>query len=320
MAHSEAIANAVRVLRKGGLVAIPTETVYGLGADAQREAAIRRVFAVKRRPTSHPLIVHLGATSWLPLWARTIPPTARKLAEAFWPGPLTLVLPRSGRVLDAITGGQDTVALRVPAHPLMRQLLSAFGGGIAAPSANRFGKLSPTTAEHVRAELADEVDLVLDGGPCAIGIESTIVDLSSGSPTVLRPGGVSQDELERALQQPVPLARATNIRAPGLFPSHYAPTAEVVLARASDVPDRVASLRSAGRKVAVVAPQSLPLPQDVRQFPLSSDEAVFARALYGTLREIDLQGFDAVVVVPPADTGLGVAIRDRLTKAAAKRG
>src|SRR3989441_2066089 len=266
MTDSEAIAGAVRVLRQGGLVAVPTETVYGLGADAESEAAIRRVFAVKRRPTSHPLIVHLGATSWLPLWARAIPPTARKLAGAFWPGPLTLVLPRSGRVLDAITGGQDTVALRVPAHPLMRQLLSAFGRGIAAPSANRFGKLSPTTAEHVRAELADEVDLVLDGGPCAIGIESTIVDLSCGSPTVLRPGGVSQDELERVLRQPVP--GASNIRAPGLFPSHYAPAAEVVLARASDVPDRVDSLRSAGRKVAVVAPQSLQLPQGVRQFPL----------------------------------------------------
>ncbi|HME91069.1 MAG TPA: L-threonylcarbamoyladenylate synthase, partial [Myxococcaceae bacterium] len=319
MSQSEAIADAVRVLRRGGLVAVPTETVYGLGADAESEAAILRVFAVKRRPTSHPLIVHLGAASWLPLWARKVPPAARKLAEAFWPGPLTLVLPRSGRVLDAITGGQDTVALRVPAHPLMRQLLAAFGRGIAAPSANRFGKVSPTTAEHVRSELGEEVDFVLDGGPCTIGIESTIVDLSGGSATVLRPGGVPQEELERVLGQPLPFAGRSNIRAPGLFPSHYAPSAQVVLAATSEVPGSLDSLRSAGRKVALISPQSIPLPESVRQFLLSSDEAAFARALYATLREVDRQGFDAVVVVPPKDVGLGAAVRDRLIKAAAKR-
>lgn len=319
MAGREDIANAVRLLSAGGLVAVPTETVYGLAADAQNEAAIRRIFEVKRRPPSHPLIVHLADSSWLAQWVREVPPAARALAEAFWPGPLTLVLPRSDRVLDAITGGQDTVAVRVPQHPLMRQLLVALGRGIAAPSANRFGKLSPTTAEHVRDELGNEVDLVLDGGPCSIGIESTIVDLSGSSPALLRPGGVSKEELERVLARPVPIARASGVRAPGLLRSHYAPSAAVVLAESNQVLARVQALHRAGQRVAVVAPEELSLPEGVGQFPSTRDAAGFARRLYATFREIDRQGFEVVVVVPPSNSGLGRAIRDRLTKAAAKR-
>jgi L-threonylcarbamoyladenylate synthase len=319
MAPREDIANAVRLLSAGGLVAVPTETVYGLGADAQNEAAIRRIFEVKRRPPSHPLIVHLADSSWLAKWVREVPPEASALAAAFWPGPLTLVLPRSDRVLDAITGGQDTVAVRVPQHPLMHQLLVALGRGIAAPSANRFGKLSPTTAEHVREELGNEVDLIVDGGPCSIGIESTIVDLSGSSPALLRPGGVSKEELERVLGRPVPIARAGGVRAPGLLPSHYAPAAAVVLSESDQVLSRVQALHRAGRRVAVVVPEALPLPDGVGQFPSGREAAGFARRLYATLREIDRQGFEVVVVVPPSNSGLGRAIRDRLTKAAAKR-
>ena len=184
------IAKAVDLLRLGGLVALPTETVYGLGADAENELAVRRIFAAKGRPSSHPLIVHLADARLAASWARELPRSASQLADAFWPGPLTMVLPRSGRASDWITGGQDTVAVRVPAHPVMREVLTAFGGGIAAPSANRFGRVSATTAEHVRADLGDSVDLILDDGPCSIGIESTIVDLASDAPSVLRPGAI----------------------------------------------------------------------------------------------------------------------------------
>jgi len=220
---------AVRVLRQGGLVAFPTETVYGLGADAGNELAVRRIFAAKGRPSTHPLIVHLAAADAMDAWAREVPSPARRLAEAFWPGPLTLVLPRSDLASDAVTGGQPTVALRVPAHPVALELLARFGGGIAAPSANRFGGVSPTTADHVRADLGSDVDLVLDGGPCTVGVESTIVDLSSETLSILRPGGVPQEEIERVLGLSVPVRAEGGPRMPGTLPSHYAPRAGLVL-------------------------------------------------------------------------------------------
>lgn len=319
MGDAESVLQAVRVLRQGGLVAVPTETVYGLGADARNELAIRHIFAVKRRPASHPLIVHLGDASWVPSWARVVPPVAHQLAEAFWPGPLTLVLRRHARVLDAITGGQDTVALRVPAHPLMRQLLTSFGDGVAAPSANRFGKLSPTTAEHVRSDLGDDVDFVLDGGPCAIGIESTIVDVTTGSAAILRAGGVSKERLEDALNASIRMGATSGIRAPGLLASHYAPRAGVVLAEPSEVRAKVDDLLRSARKVAFLGSNAVDLPPGAKHFPISLDSSAFARDLYATLREIDSQRFDVVVVTPPPGSGLGLAIRDRLTKAAAGR-
>ena len=192
---SSDVVAAVAVLRRGGLVAFPTETVYGLGADAANPAAVGRIFAVKGRPRSHPVIVHLAEATAVKAWAADVPPDAWALAEAFWPGPLTLILPRADHVPDAVTGGAATVGLRVPNQPLALELLSAFGSGIAAPSANRFGRVSPTTAAHVRADLGTAVDLVLDGGPCAVGVESTIVDLSRGAPRVLRLGGLSVDAL-----------------------------------------------------------------------------------------------------------------------------
>jgi len=191
-----AVARAVAILRRGGLVAFPTETVYGLGADAGNEAAVRRIFAVKQRPIDHPVIVHIPDAGHLPRWAARVPEAAARLAAAFWPGPLTLVLERAAGVLDAVTGGQDSVGVRVPYHPLALDLLHAFGGGLAAPSANLFGCLSPTSAEHVLAELGDQVDLVLDGGACRVGIESTIVEVNGAHPRLLRPGGIGLAAME----------------------------------------------------------------------------------------------------------------------------
>jgi L-threonylcarbamoyladenylate synthase len=307
---------AVRILRAGGLVAFPTETVYGLGADAQNERAVRRIFAVKGRPASHPVIVHLGDPSQLDAWARSVPAIAYELARVFWPGPLTMVLKRSARASDAVTGGQDTVGLRVPATPLARQLLEAFGGGIAAPSANRYGRVSPTTAEDVRAELGEQVDAILDGGPCLIGVESTILDLSSGSPALIRPGGVSREELEQILGDQIPLGRVSGVRAPGMQPTHYAPATRIVIAEHSELAAAAELERRKGHAVVVVAPEGFSLPAGLAHLPVPERLEEYAQVLYRTLREVDRQHFDvAIFWVPPA-TGLGLAIRDRLARAA----
>jgi len=318
MVDPELIARAAELLRRGGLVALPTETVYGLGADAENELAVRRIFAAKGRPPSHPLIVHVADAASATSWARDWTQSALRLADAFWPGPLALVLLRTERAGDAITGGQDTVALRVPAHGVMQQVLGAFGGGIAAPSANRFGRVSATTAEHVEADLGESVDLIIDAGPCPIGIESTIVDVSSELPAVLRPGAISREELERVLGRPVPV-RDSGIRAPGLMRSHYAPRAGVELLAAEAVASRADALRSGGKRVAVVAAEPIEHPIGATQFPIPSDAAGFGRELYATFREIDRQGFDVILVVPPPSSGLGWAIRDRLARAASPR-
>jgi L-threonylcarbamoyladenylate synthase len=310
---------AVEVLREGGLVALPTETVYGLGADAENELAVRRIFAVKGRPASHPLIVHIAAADQLDAWARAVPAEARALANAFWPGPLTLVLEKKPRVSHAVTGGQNTVALRVPAHPLAHQVLQAFGGGVAAPSANKFGKVSPTTAEHVREELGDDVDYVLDGGPCAVGVESTIVDLSQGEAAVLRPGGLAIEEIQRVLGKPVRVREGPAVRVPGQLPSHYAPRAGLVLVEPSDVASRAAELERDGRRVAVMAPGDLSIPEGATRFEVPADPEGFARELYRLLRQIDAAGFDVIVAAAPPESGLGVAVRDRLRRAAAPR-
>ncbi len=320
MSSAEGVAAAVQVLREGGLVALPTETVYGLAADASNELAVRRIFAAKGRPASHPLIVHLAGEQALPLYAAEVPERARKLASAFWPGPLTLVLKKSARVSDAVTGGQDTVALRVPAHPLARAVLAQFGGGLAAPSANKFGHVSPTTAEHVRADLGEEVDLILDGGPCEVGVESTIVDLSGPLPALLRSGGVPAEDVERVLGERLS-APLSPVRAPGMLASHYAPRAGLLLVEANAVVAEVARQVEAGLEVAVMAPGSPTLPsgKGSRLFRLPEDPAGFARALYATLREIDAAGFDVIVAAPPEGAGLGVAVRDRLRRASAPR-
>ncbi|MBI2923457.1 MAG: threonylcarbamoyl-AMP synthase [Planctomycetes bacterium] len=311
------IARAAKILQTGGLVAFPTETVYGLGADASNEAAVRRIFEIKGRPERHPLIVHLADANAVPAWAAEFTEPAHRVAARFWPGPLTLIVKRGARVLDIVTGGQPTVGLRVPGHPVALALLRAFGGGIAAPSANRFGKVSPTTAQHVYDDLGTAVDLVLDGGPCAVGIESTILDLSSAEPSILRPGGVSREDIEQTLGRVVPVKVGGSVRAPGQMESHYAPKAKVVLAKADDLVREGDRLRAKGKKVAIltnVMPPEPPIGIETILLPVGLAE--MARGLYEALREVDRRGFDTVVVSVPPSVGLGLAVADRLEKAA----
>jgi L-threonylcarbamoyladenylate synthase len=301
------VAGAVAVLRAGGLVAFPTETVYGLGADASADAAVRRVFEVKRRPAGHPLIVHMASAAGLDDWARDVPDSARALAAALWPGPLTLIVRKGAPVVLVVTGGRDTVGLRVPAHPLALALLEAFGGAIAAPSANRFGRVSPTTAAHVRADLGADVDVVLDGGPCSVGVESTIVDCTLDTPMVLRHGGVPAEDLERVLGRPVERVATGPSRASGMLDSHYAPSCIVELVSDTAAANRRADeLRDGGRSVDVLDP--------------GPDAGDYARHLYEWLREADDRGLDVLVAVPPPGDGVAAAVRDRLRKAAAPRG
>jgi len=298
------IAEAADVLRRGGLVAFPTETVYGLGADASSPAAIARIYAAKGRPSDHPVIVHLAPGADLTRWAEDVPAAARTLAARFWPGPLTIILRRGPAIAAAVGGGGDTVGLRTPAHPIAQRLLAAFGGAVAAPSANRFGHVSPTTADHVAADLGDAIDYLLDGGACEVGVESTIVDLSGDAPALLRPGGIAREQLERALG--VPVAQASGVvRAPGALPSHYAPRARVIAVPAAELDGAVAAARAHGR-VAV-----LRLPADL-------DEA--ARRLYAELRALDAGGADVIVAELPPEIGIGAAIADRLRRAAGPRG
>lgn len=317
------IEKAVAILRDGGLVAFPTETVYGLGCDAESTTALERLYRVKGRPADHPVIVHVAEAAALDGdalggWALDITPTARALAAACWPGPLTLVVRRSHRVPDAVTGGRDTVGLRVPAQPVALALLREFGGGIAAPSANRFGRVSPTRASDVIADLGTDVDLVLDGGPCPIGIESTIVDCSRAVPTILRAGGVSRERIE-ALVGAVTVQSNGDVAAPGTLPFHYAPRARVVLAEHHDVSDLVGRLCASGARVGVLAPMGIAIEVGdevvVLDPPVDVDE--YARVLYARLREADREQLDALVVVPPAGGGIGEAVIDRLRRAAA---
>ncbi len=299
------------------MVAFPTETVYGLGAAARNSAAIRRLFAVKGRPADHPVIVHLAGADAMPEWTSRVPPAAVHLADAFWPGPLTLVLPRAAHVLDLVTGGQETVALRVPSHPIAHQLLKAFGDGVVAPSANRFGRLSPTRADHVHAELGDAVGLILDGGPTDVGVESTIVDLSGDRPVLLRPGGITPAQLAAILGTPPEAPHAASPRASGTLPSHYAPRTPLGVIPPDDLEERADQLAAAGSRVAVLARRKAPLVRSgIAWHPTSADAADYARALYATLRELDACGYDCILVeeVPEGDEWL--AIRDRLRRAA----
>jgi L-threonylcarbamoyladenylate synthase len=328
------IARAAEVLRAGGLVAFPTETVYGLGADASRDDAAAKIFAVKGRPRAHPLIVHLAADPTLEDWAAEVPDAARKLATAAWPGPLTIILKRGPRVAAATTGGADTVGLRVPAHPMAQALLRAFGGGIAAPSANRFGAVSPTTADHVVEDLGENVDYILDGGACDVGVESTIVDLSRARPVLLRPGGMPREAIE-AIIGPLDAADAEAPAAPGTLASHYAPRAEVIAVELADVPATVEAERGAPavpvsgdapareRKIAVLAPRSAftSWPNlDALLYPLPDDLAGMAHDLYAALRDLDAKGVDVVIAALPPAVGLGEAVGDRLRRAAGPRG
>lgn len=320
-ASSSDIEKAAEVLRAGGLVALPTETVYGLGANAEDPVAVARIFQAKGRPPSHPLIVHIGGAEQLDDWVEDVPATARLLAAHFWPGPLTLVLRRGRRVPLEATGGLETVAVRVPDHPVAGALLAAFGGGITAPSANRFGSVSPTTADDVRTELGDAVDFVLDGGPCEVGVESTIVDVTADTPSVLRPGGVTREDLEAVLGGPVAVPSTSRVRVPGQHPSHYAPRARVVLVEPEKVLDEVESARELGHQVGVFLPPSLagtPVKAHAT-VAVPASPAAYARGLYGFLRDLDQRGCDLIVASLPAEEGLGLAIANRLRRAAGPR-
>ncbi len=292
---------ALEVLRSGGLVAIPTETVYGLAGDATNEAAVRRIFAAKGRPADHPLIVHIASAAQLSDWADEVPSAAERLASTCWPGPLTLLVPKARHVLPVVTGGRSTVGIRVPAHPLTEELLTRFGGGLAAPSANRFGMVSPTTAQHVRDDLGDAVDFVLDGGPCPIGVESTIIDCSVTPPQILRPGGIPSEQIVELLDGNIAEASGPS-RASGMLASHYAPNARVLLAE-----DRAEALQLAA---------DLDHPELIDR---TADLVDYAQHLYSDLRAADARGAGTIVAVLPPPAGLGHAIRDRLMKAAAHR-
>ena len=316
MVTDQEIGKAAEILRAGGLVAFPTETVYGLGADASSPAAVKKIFVAKGRPADHPVIVHIADMSELKHWAAEVPRAAWLLAEKFWPGPLTIVLKRSPQVSDVISGGQNTVGLRVPGHPVAQQLLKAFGGGIAAPSANKFGRLSPTTAEHVRGELGNAVEMILDGGSCDVGIESTIVDLTREPPAILRPGRVSTQNIADALLVQLGEAMENRPRVPGSLASHYAPRAPLKIIHPDEIESYVRR-QVVPRPVAVLARRGRPRDSKVALWQVAPETPEeYARLLYGTLRRLDEAGCGLIVVEALPQLPEWTAVRDRLDRAA----
>jgi L-threonylcarbamoyladenylate synthase len=322
-ADDAAIEYAANLLRQGRLVAFPTETVYGLGADASNPDAVRRIFLAKGRPADHPLIVHIPSIDSLNDWALTVPDAAQKLAARFWPGPLALILNKKSEVPLVVTGGQNTVGLRMPDHPVALRLLRAFGGGIAAPSANRFCRISPTQAIHVAEELGDAVDLILDGGACQVGVESTIVDLSGNRPKLLRPGHITRFDIEAVLQTELmivsPQLEPTNqseIRAPGMMAVHYAPVTVAVLCPAGRLPEMVQELTARDKKIGILT-YSLEQAENrlTRMIRMPEQAENYAQALYASLRELDSLQLDMILVEQPPNTEAWRAINDRLCKA-----
>lgn len=312
------VPQAVELLRAGGLVSFPTETVYGLGADASNEEAIAKVYAAKGRPSGHPLIVHIADVDQVATWSTTTDPRVFDLADAFWPGPLTMIVPRSEHVSLAVTGNRETVGLRVPEHPLTRRLLAKFGGGLVGPSANRFGHVSPTTADHVLADLDGRIDAVLDGGPCAVGIESTIVEIVDVTRVVmLRPGGVPIEQLESVLDDDVLDGRSGESRAAGMLNSHYAPDTDVlVLEPAGSTASIPPEFDQVGITVISAGPCSL---SHAELIELGTDAGRFGRGLYAALRKADSTGPSQIVIVPPKSGSMLVAVLDRLAKASAPK-
>ena len=301
------IHSAAQALSAGHLIAFPTETVYGLGADATNPDAVKRIYEVKGRPSDHPLIVHIAAIDQMAQWAIEIPEFAITLARDFWPGPMTLVLKRSVKAKDFITGGQETVALRVPAHPIALSLLQEFKEGIAAPSANRFGSVSPTTAEAVEEELTDYLspqDLILDGGQCLVGVESTIIDCTKETPFILRPGAITAEMIEESTGLITLINKDKQIRVSGSLDSHYSPKAKVVLDAIAEPGD------------GLIAPDQIPTPDGVIRLASPRTVEGYARDLYAALRLADTKNLDVVVVLQPGGDGLAEAIRDRLARSA----
>lgn len=327
--HSE-IEKAVEVLAAGGLVAIPTETVYGLAADAENAKAVRAIYEAKQRPANHPLIVHLASADAIEHWASEIPEEAKKLTKAFWPGPLTLVLKRSANAKDFITGGQNTVALRCPSHPLTRELLQLFDGGthrgVAAPSANTFGKISPTTAQHVREDLGEKpegkVDFILDGGTCSVGIESTILDLTSGEPRILREGEISGEMISKVLGKPVlhgPIGASPRVS--GSLKSHYAPEHPLKIVSVEDLAGEAQFLARHFQTFSLIAPASLakrfaPISTQTRSYENPKELQI---NLYRWLHELDNGKSDVILAVAPELSDSTAGVLDRLTRAAAEK-
>lgn len=316
------VRRAAEILRAGGLVAFPTETVYGLGADASSAAAVARLYAAKGRPADHPVIVHFSDAERAFEWAREVPAAARILAARFWPGPLTLILKRSAKAKDFVTGGQDSVGLRVPSHPVARELLREFGGqdggrrfsGVAAPSANRFGEVSATTVAHVREDLSALAELVLDGGPSEIGIESTILDLSGGKPVLLRPGFISKFHIEEALHSKISEKSSASPRHSGGLERHYAPKTPALLVPPHELDAEIARRKSA---VAVLA-FSRPDERVDYWIRMPREPQAYARRLYAALRELDGAGCATILIETPPETAEWTAVQDRLSRAAAQ--
>lgn len=306
---------AVAALRRGEVIGLPTETVYGLAADATNVEAVRRIFALKGRPADHPLIVHIADASGLPTWTTGASPLALRLAEAFWPGPLTMILPRSARVPEVVTGGQDTVGLRCPDHPVALAVLREFGGGLAAPSANRFGRISPTSAAHVREEFPRGVDIILDGGDCEIGIESTIIDLSSGEQRILRPGRISAARIE-AVIGPVAQDRSEHSpRASGTLEAHYAPRTPLLMLPRVALEKEAREQGALGKRVAILGVGTIP--KGSNGLALPEDAESFAHGLYAALRQLDASGQQLLLVERPPEDPNWDAVHDRLRRAAA---
>lgn len=325
--HSASVADiqqAAQLLKAGGVVAFPTETVYGLGVDAENTQALARLYAIKGRPTNHPVIVHIASTQQLSDWAVEVPPQALILAEAFWPGPLTLILKRSARVPDAVTGGQQTVGIRVPDHSVTLALLEVFGGGMAGPSANRFGRLSPTTAAHVQEDLGQDVEMVLDGGPCQVGVESTIVAFRDNLPVVLRPGMITAEQIQAALRDAVvpaskpaenKMSESTVSRAPGTLASHYAPHTPLRLMTGAMLGERLSNLPY-GQNVAVMALTVPPPQQHLLWVQMPDAPDAYAQSLYAKLRELDAAGVAEIWVEQVPEKSVWFAASDRLSRAA----
>jgi L-threonylcarbamoyladenylate synthase len=308
---TESLVSAAAILKSGGLVAFPTETVYGLGADASNPDAIARIYEAKGRPSDHPLIVHISSLDQMEQWASDIPEYAITLARDFWPGPMTLVVKRSYLAKDFVTGGQDTVGLRVPAHPIALALLQEFakvgGKGIAAPSANRFGAVSPTTAEAVEEELGPYLkpeDLIINGGPSLVGVESTIIDCTGPAPMVLRLGAITPLMIEESIGLVALEKNPSDIRVSGSLASHYSPKARVILDAIAEPGD------------GLIAPDQIPTPDGVIRLAAPNSIEQYARVLYHALRSADQKGLEIVVVLQPGGDGLAAAIRDRLQRSA----
>lgn len=314
---TDGMARAIGHLHAGELVGFPTETVYGLGGDASNPRAVVKIFELKKRPADHPVIVHLAANADLEKWARRIPSAARMVIEKFAPGPLTLILPKGDAVPDVVTGGQSNVGIRFPSHPVAQRLLRDFGGGIAAPSANRFGHVSATTAQHVADEFGAELPMILDGGPCQIGIESTIVDFTRGAAVLLRPGAITAQELAEVLgYAPLPGGSRKSPRVSGSLASHYAPRTEARLIKPFELAGAIRTAALSGRIVGVLSRIAVKPPDFTGIWRQAGPEwAFYARALYAELRLLDASGVDLILVEEPPAAVDWQAINDRLHRA-----